>query len=105
MTALPLGMTDAQSYRVIVEAVRDLSGHQVISLEQAWTALTGLPAVDLDWEERRFVRWMLTELGYEQRWVAEVARRPMQYLWVRDMWQPRDFNANVERPVTCYIPM
>ena len=35
-------MTDAQSYRVIVESVRALAGHQVVAFGDAWIALTNL---------------------------------------------------------------
>lgn len=104
MTALPLGMTDAQSYRVIVESIRALAGHQVIGFGEAWTVLTGFDPDDLDDEEARLLRWLLNDLGYERQWVAQLGRRRMQHLWVRGPW-PIDFGANLGREITPYVPM
>ncbi|WP_158094242.1 hypothetical protein [Erythrobacter donghaensis] len=103
MSVLPLGMTDAQSYRVIVEGVRALAGHQVITFGDAWTVLTGLKPDDMDREEARFLRWLLDELGYEPQWVTEPGRTTFLRRWIRDIWAI-DFNANLNRPIKVYVP-
>ncbi len=98
-----MGMTDAQSYRVIVESVRALAGHQVVAFGDAWTALTGLRADDLDQEEARFLSWLLDALGYELQWVTEAGRTQFLHRWVREAWAV-DFNVNLVRPITVYVP-
>ena len=104
MTGLPLGMTDAESYMVIVESVRALAGHQVVTYPQAWTALTGLSAENPDSEDVALMRWVLEELGYERMWVAEFGRSKMRRVWVREPW-PNDFRANLNRKITPYVLM
>lgn len=103
MSVLPLGMTDAQSYRVIVESVRALAGHQVVAFGDAWIALTNLKPDDMDREETRFLQWLLDELGYELQWVTEAGRTTFLHRWVRQPWA-LDFNANLNRPLTVYVP-
>lgn len=100
--ALPLGMTNEQSYRVIVESVRALAGHQVVTSRDAWIALTGLSVDKLDEEESHFLRWVLEELGYELEWVTEVGQTKFLHRWTRGPW-PIDFGANVSRPITMFV--
>lgn len=87
MTDLPFGMTDAESYRVIAEATRAMTSYQAVTTEEAWTALTGYSADDLDDEERRAVEWVLTELGYLYLWTSCIFRRDRARRWVRERWK------------------
>lgn len=102
MTGLPLGMTEGQSYELVVEGVRQFAGHQVVSFEDAWRIATGTEPTDLDHEEERLVRWLLEELGYEANWVTELGRSKWLRKWVRGPW-PIDFRANERRPIEAYV--
>lgn len=102
MTHEQLGITLDESLLMIPLGVRALSGHQVVSLEAAWTACTRLSPDAMDRHDARRLRWLLKELGYREEWVAEVGRKSMLRMWVRGPW-PRDFRANMRRNITCYV--
>ena len=95
-------MTDAQSYRVVVDAVRALAGKQAVTIEEAWVALTGYSAENLDSEETEAIRWVLQQLGYEPIWVADVSRARFLRRWARGPWRG-DWVANLDRPITVYF--
>lgn len=96
-------MTDRETYMAIVHGVRRFMGHQVIAFDAAWKLCTGLEPDDRKPEEAKRLRWLLEELGYERRWVAEVGRSNMDHLWVRKPWQ-RDFAANLTKSIKVYVP-
>lgn len=102
MSTLPLGITDSQSYRLVVQGVRQFAGHQVISFEHAWRVATGTEPTDLDDEEAALLRWLLKELGYEANWVTEPGRSQFIRMWVRNPWQA-DFKANEQRSIKAYV--
>jgi hypothetical protein len=102
MTPERLGLTFDESLMLIPLGVRALAGHQVVSLEAAWTACTRLLPEVMEADDERRLRWLLGQLGYREEWVAAVARSRMARMWVRGPW-PRDFWANLRRDVTCYV--
>lgn len=104
MSDLAPGMTDGESYMMIVLGVRRFMGHQVIGFEKAWRLCTGLELDDMEPDEAQRLRWLLEELGYERQWVAELGRTNMQHVWVREPWH-HDFTVNLNRPVVAYVSM
>lgn len=102
MTGLPLGITDGQSYSLVVEGVRQFAGHQVVSFEDAWRIVTGTEPTNLDHQEIRLLRWLLEELGYEASWAVELGRSKFIRKWVREPW-PIDHRANTDRPLSPYV--
>ena len=76
----------------------------MIEFGEAWSVCTGLKPDDIEPDDAERLRWLLEELGYERRWVAEVGRSKMHHLWVREPWE-NDFPANLNREVIAYLPM
>ena len=104
MTGQPDGVSDSEAMGAVVAGVRHLTGHQVVTLEEAWSACTGLDREEMGPEQAKRLRWLLEELGYELRWVAELGRLPMLRRWVREPWT-KDFVANLNREFVAYVPM
>lgn len=102
-TAAELGISDAESYMMIVHGVSRLSGHQVVSLDGAWKACTGLGPEFMSRDDEGRLRWLLRELKYERMWVREVGRTKMMHMFAREEWPMRDFYANLHRHITCYV--
>lgn len=95
-------VTDGEGYRATVVAVRRLAGHQVVSLERAWTELTGSEPEEMTPDQARDLRFLLHELGYEEQWVAPIGKDPMLHRWVRGHW-PIDFDAVRQHGATAFL--
>lgn len=95
-------VTDGVGYRATVEAVRRLAGHQVVSLERAWTELTGSEPEEMTPEHARDLRFLLQEFGYEEQWVAPLGQDRMLHRWVRGHW-PIDFGTVREGGATAFL--
>lgn len=100
--ALPDGISDQEACWAVIEGVRRLAGHQVISFDNACRVCFGFRAGELNREGAKMLQWLLDELGYEQHWVAPLGRLNMQHLWVRRPW-PLDFNANLHRDFEAFV--
>ena len=95
-------VSDGDGYRAAVAAVARLAGHQVVSLERAWTELTGREPDEMTALDRHYLRYLLHELGYESQWVVRVDEGPMLHRWVRGPW-PIDFGAVRRNGATAYL--
>lgn len=81
-------MSFADECRALLIAKLRLTGIQAVTLEDAWVALTGLPAKEMGPEQSERVQRVIEELGYRIMWVNNLDRYGggRQYLWARQRW-------------------
>jgi hypothetical protein len=94
---------DERTYAVRL-GIHRLAGLQVVGLAEAFGACTGLNLDEVAAEQVAEFKQFLTDLGYEQVWVAELGRPKMVHLWCRGPW-PIDHRANQQRDVKAYVLM
>ena len=103
--APPAGISDQDACVVLIEGVRRLAGHQVITSEKVCQVFFRFGAEELSNEGADILRWLLKKLGYEPRWVHPLGRpNTFCYVWARGPW-PIDFGANLNRDFDAFVPM
>lgn len=97
-------LTDDERAYAARLGIHRLAGLQVVGLAEAFDACTGLCLDEVEPKHVAEFKRFLTDLGYEQMWVAPLGRSKMVHLWCRDPW-PIDFRADQQRNVKAFVLM